>query len=200
MQTAKKYGLLSTLLAAVPSYASSITGFTFTPNPSSTFTTSLSETFTSSEASLTGTVGCPSLTATFRALDTSLCTGDVGFGLEVDLNEATEFTVEISGDLSGTTAATGDVLIKTLANVPFSVNPGSFDDTLVFTTLPAFGLIELAGALDLTLARGQEITLPLTLSIAGTSTAVPEPSGQVLLLVGLLGIAGVVRYRIFRTA
>jgi hypothetical protein len=203
MRTAKKYGLLlaSTLLATAPSYASSITGFTFTPDPSSPFTTSLSETFTSSEASVTGSVSCPAFTATaFRSLTESICSGEVGtFELAADFNEPTLFTVDISGVLSGTTAATGSVDFPGPEDYSFSVKAGSFDDTVLSITVPGLGPGVADGALDLTMERGQEITLPLTLSVVGTSSAVPEPSGQALLLVGLLGFAGLVRYRRSKT-
>lgn len=119
----------------------------------------------------------------------------------MDLNEPTVFTVDISGVLSGETAATGSVDFFAVGDYdyPFSVKAGSFDDTVLSMTLPALGLSGVAGALDLTLARGQEIDLPFTISVAATS-AVPEPSGQALFIVGLLGLAGVVRYRFFRTA
>jgi hypothetical protein len=203
MRTAKKYGLLlaSTLLAAAPSYASSITGFTFTPDPSSQFNTSLSETFTSSEASVTGTVGCPSFTEARRSLIEGLCSGEVGtFSLDVDLTVPTLFTVDISGVLSGETAATGSVDILDLGDFPFSVKAGSFDDTVLSVTLPAYGPVDVLGSLDLTMVRGQEITLPLTMSVAGKSTAVPEPSGEALLIVGLLSFAGLIRNRFFKAA
>jgi hypothetical protein len=130
------------------------------------------------------------------------CSGEVGvFSLGLDLNEPTEFTVDISGNLSAGAAATGSVDIPGVGDFPFSVSPGTFD--LTKTILLPSGLEgspTFAGSVDLTLDHGQEITFPITMSVAGTTSTVPEPSGQALLIVGLLGIAGVVRYRFFRTA
>ena len=202
MRTAKKYGLLlaSTLLAAAPSYASTITGFSFAADPSP-FTTDLSASYTGSEASVTGGVLCPSVTpeTAFRSFITSsVCTGEVGtFSLDVDLTAPTKFTVDISGVLSGVTAAAGSVDILGVGDFPFSVKAGSFDDSILSITVPAVGPTDLDGSVDLTMARGQSITLPLTLNIGNTT--VPEPSAQALLIVGLLGLAGVFRNRFFRT-
>jgi hypothetical protein len=217
MRTAKKYGLLlaSTLLAAAPSYASSITGISLIPDASSPFNSDLSATLTSStEATVTGTVTCPTqvVAAAFEAqvlAQSAPCSGEVeGFSLGVDVTGPTEFTVDISGtlgnipgDLSAGAAATGIVDITGIGDFPFNVSPGPFDVTKSIL-LPASveGSTTLVGSVDLTMGQGQEITLPLTLSVAGTTSTVPEPSGQALLMVGLLGIAGVVRYRFFRTA
>jgi len=205
MRTAKIYGLLlaSALLAAAPSYASSITGFSITTDPEP-YMSNLSDTVTSSEASVTGTVACPSqivLVAFVAHPDVKSvgCSGEVGFfSLGVDLNEPTEFTVDISGVLSPGAAATGSVDIAGIGDFPFDVSPGAFDVTKTIL-LPAEGSTTLDGSVDLTMDAGQSIALPLNLSVAGTS-AVPEPSGQALLIVGLLGIAGFVRYRFFRAA
>lgn len=189
MQTATKYGLLlaSALLAAAPSYASSINSFTFNSD-SSPFTSVLVENMSGSQAVVSGTVECLSKTA---------CSGEVGtFTLGVDLTgSSTPVSVDISGVLSGSTGASGSVDITTFGqDYPFSVATGSFNDTILSLDLPALGQISANGALDLSLAAGQSITLPLTINV-GAVSSVPEPSGQVLLLVGLLGLAGIVRYR-----
>src|SRR5581483_10193275 len=98
----KPFGLLLTVgaLAVAPSYASSITSFTFTPS-SGLFTTALVETNSSSQASVTGSVTCSS---------TSVCSGEVGsFALGLDLSDpTTPVSVEISGDNLGITDAGGD--------------------------------------------------------------------------------------------
>jgi PEP-CTERM motif len=193
MFTTKNYALLlaSAVLAAVPSYASSITGFSFTEDPSP-FTSVLVETFSGSQASITGTVTCASTTA---------CSGEVGtFDLGLDLTSTTPLSAEISGILSGRTPAVGSLDLTSPAllarDVPFSVAPGSFDKTIFSTSLPAFGDVNVEGALDFSLAAGQSIDLPLTINVGTPSTSpVPEPASQALLVAGLLGMAGVVRYR-----
>ena len=189
MQTATKYGLLlaSALLAAAPSYASSINSFTFNSD-SSPFTSVLVESMSGSQAMVTGSVECLSKTA---------CSGEVGtFNLGVDLTgSTTPVSVDISGVLSGTTGASGAVAITTFGkDYPFSVAAGSFNDTILSLDLPALGDVSVHGALDLSLAAGQSITLPLTINV-GAVSSVPEPSGQALLLVGLLGLAVIFRYR-----
>jgi hypothetical protein len=191
MFTTKNYALLlaSAVLAAVPSYASSITSFTFTED-SSPFTSSLVETFSGSEASITGTVTCAS---------THACTGEVGtFDLGLDLTSTTPLSADISGILGGTSPAGGSLDITSPTYLKkdstFSVSTGAFDKQLFSTELPALGNIDVDGALDLSLAAGQSITLPLTF-YAGNPSPVPEPGSQALLVVGLLGMAGVVRYR-----
>jgi hypothetical protein len=189
MQTATKYGLLlaSALLAAAPSYASSINSFTFNSD-SSPFTSVLVESMSGSQAMVTGSVECLSKTA---------CSGEVGtFNLGVDLTgSTTPVSVDISGVLSGTTGASGAVDITTFGkDYPFSVAAGSFNDTILSLDLPALGDVSVHGALDLSLAAGQSITLPLTINV-GAVSSVPEPSGQALLLVGLLGLAVIFRYR-----
>jgi hypothetical protein len=193
MFTTKNYALLlaSAVLAAVPSYASTITDFTFTTD-SSPFTSVLTVTTSGSEASITGTVTCAS---------TSICSGEVGtFDLGLDLTSTTPLSAEISGILSGLTPAGGTLDLTSPAayaqDIPFSVTPGvaGFDKTIFSTHLPALGDIDVDGALDLRLAPGQSISLPLTFNV-GNSSPVPEPANAALLAVGLFGMAGVVRYR-----
>jgi PEP-CTERM motif len=197
MFTTKNYALLlaSAVLAAVPSYAtsitSSITGFSFTED-SSPFTSVLVESFSGSQASVTGTVTCASTTA---------CSGEVGtFDLGLDLTSTTPLSAEISGILDGETPAGGSLNITSIflsKDFPFSVTPGPFDKVLFATSLPALGEVNVGGSLDFSLAAGQTIDLPLTFNVGTPSnpSPVPEPASQALLVAGLLGMAGVVRYR-----
>jgi hypothetical protein len=198
MFTTKNYALLlaSAVLAAVPSYAtsitgSSITGFSFTGD-SSPFTSVLIETFTGSQASITGTVTCASTTP---------CSGEAGtFDLGLDITSTTPFSAEISGILDGETRAGGSLDITSILlsrDFPFSVAPGPFDKVLFSTSLPPVGEVNVEGSIDFSLAAGQTIDLPLTFNVGTPSnpSPVPEPASQALLVVGLLGIAGVVRYR-----
>lgn len=193
MFTTKNFTLLlaSAVLAAVPSYASTITDFSFTTD-SSPFTSVLTVTSTGSEASITGTVTCVS---------TSICSGEVGtFDLGLDLTSTTPLSAEISGILSGSTPAGGTLDLTSPAayaqDIPFSVAPGAggFDKKIFSASLPALGDINVDGALDLSLLPGQSITLPLTFAV-GSSSPVPEPANAALLAVGLLGMAAAVRYR-----
>jgi hypothetical protein len=190
MFTAKNYALLlaSAVLAAVPSYASSVTDFSFTVD-SSPFTSSLVETFSGSEASITGTVTCASTTA---------CSGEVGtFDLGLDLTATTPLSAEISGILGGTTPAGASVNITspTSKMSPFSISPGTFDKIIFSSLLPALGDVDVDGTFDLSLAAGQTIDLPLTFYVGTPPSPVPEPGTQALLVAGLLGMVGVVRYR-----
>ena len=189
MFTTKNHALLlaSAVLAAVPSYASSITDFTFTTD-SSPFTSVLTVTTTNSEASITGTVTCASMTA---------CSGEVGtFDLGLDLTSTTPLSAEISGIVSGQPVI-GDLDITSpppfAKDDPFSVS-GTFDKKLFSTSLPAIGDVEVDGKLDLSLAAGESITLPLTFTV-GNPSPVPEPANAALLAIGLLGMAAAVRYR-----
>ena len=189
MKTSKKFSLFlaSALLVAAPSFASSITSFTFTPDPS-IFTSVLVDSFSASEADITGTVTCAA---------TAACSGEVGsFNLGLDLTSTTPLAAEISGILSGTTTAVGSLEITSPTSkiYAFSLGAGSFDSVILSTSFPAFGAINVKGTLDLALAAGQSIDLPLAIKV-GNVSSVPEPSGQVLLIVGLLGLAGMVRYR-----
>jgi hypothetical protein len=197
MLTAKKYGLLlaSTLLAAAPISASSIDSFSFTPVEGSPFASSLTESLSPSgtEASVTGTVSCES---------DSPCTGELAtFAAEVDLTGLADTlaSIDISGDLSGDTAGGGELFLTSpISNsYPFVIPSGAFDKPILSTEFPPVGLIEVAGSLDLTLAPGQEVSLPISFTL-GSTTAVPEPSGQAMLVLGLLGLVGVVRYRSLR--
>jgi hypothetical protein len=191
MLTATKYGLLlaSTLLAAAPISASTIDSFYFTLEDDSPFTSSLTESFSSTEASVTGTVSCDS---------ESTCTGELGtFGLGLDLTGLvdTPASIDISGNLSGDLAGGGDLFVTSIS-YPFAIPSGDFDKILLSTELPPLGMIDVYGSLDLTLPPGETVTLPITLTVG---TAVPEPSGQAMLILGLLGLIGIVRYRFLRT-
>lgn len=186
----KYFALLLTAgaLVVAPSYASSITSFTFTPT-SGPFTSVLVDSSSSSQASVTGSVTCAS---------TSICSGEVGeFSLGLDLNEPSNpFSAEISGDNLGVTTASGVLEISGYpTGIPFSFKPGDFDKVLIDTTLPELGNSTVDGSLDLSLAPGQEITLPLTFSVGTQVMATPEPSGVALLLAGLVALGAFMRHR-----
>jgi hypothetical protein len=193
VRTAKKYGLLlaSTLLVSAPSHASSITSFSYTLDPS-IFSSTISDSVSGSEVIVTGTVACP--------VGAVSCNGEVGaFEIGLDFPETGPVSVDISGVLSGTTPGSGSLDLTGLSGVAFNLTPGSFNDTLLSSVLPDLGAFTLTGTLDLSLAAGQSVSLPITVSV-GNTIATPEPSGQALLVVGLLGLAGIVRYRFSRTA
>jgi len=173
---------------AASASASSITSFSFTADPSP-FSSSLSTSFTSTLGSVTGTVACDS---------DSACTGEVGtFSLGLNLvSVSTPFSVEVSGTLSGDTAADAAVMFSSPASVtyPFVIPVGDFDAVVLSTSAPALGAITLDGAFELSLAPGQTISLPINFNV-GT---VPEPSSQTLIGLGLLGIVCFSRF--LRTA
>ena len=75
----------------------------------------------------------------------------------------------------------------------FSVAPGNFS-TVILSNPVSVGNDVFGGTLDLSLAAGQQISLPLTFALT-PSTATPEPSGVAIVLAGLLAIGGYVRYR-----
>ena len=180
-------------LAATPSYASSITSFTFTPT-SEPFTTVMVDTSSGSQASITGSVTCAS---------TNICSGEAGaFSLGLNLDKPSNpFSVEISGDNLGATTASGTLdIIGFPSSIPFTLKSGAFDKILLNTSLPELGAVTLDGTLNLALAPGQEITLPLTFFVGSPTTATPEPSGVGLLLGGLLAVGGFARYRYQRAA
>jgi hypothetical protein len=191
MVTAKKYGLLlvSTLLAATPISASTIDSINFSPADDSPFTSSLTESFSSTVASVTGTISCDS---------DSTCTGGLGqffIGLDLTGLVDTPMSIGISGNLSGDTAGSGEMIIATIPE-PFAIPTGDFDTNIFSDEIPPLGMIDVNGYLDLTLPPGETLTLPLTWTLG---TAVPEPSSLAMLVLGLLGLAGVVRYRSSRT-
>jgi hypothetical protein len=192
MLTVTRYGLLlaSSLFAATQVHASLINSFSFTTDPSP-FSSDLVESFTSSQAFLTGTVACDS---------TTVCSGEVGtFNLGVDLTDVSVVSTTTDGSLTGDTPGSGFVnLVSPIQQSrAFNVPTGSFDYTRYSTELPALGTIDVSGSLDLTLQPGQVLSLPVTI---GFASVVPEPSGQVLILVAALGLAGFVRYRNLRRA
>jgi hypothetical protein len=168
------------LLTALPGAASSITSVSFTPT-SSPFTTDLTNTSTSSQVSISGTILCPITT-------TAGCSGEVGsFALGLDLTSLTPISADISGTLSeGSTSAPDSVKITfpIAESFPFSIDEGSFDQNIFSIKLPALGNLTVDGVVDLSLAAGQSIDLPLNFTV-GTPTTVPEPS-TVFLLGGLL--------------
>jgi hypothetical protein len=170
--------------AATRLHASTIDSYTFTPD-SSVFTTDLTESFTSTEAVLAGTISCNS---------TTTCSGELGtFDLGLDLTEPGVLSLTDVGGLTGDSSASGSVNLDAPIQQTraFTVPVGNFDYTRYTKELPALGLIDVAGSVDLTLLPGQTLTLPVTIDFA----AIPEPSGQVLLALAALGLAAFVRYR-----
>lgn len=173
-------------LLALPTFASSITGASFT-SAGAPFTTSLTATFGSTQANITGTVSCDSA---------SPCTGEVGtFSLSVTLSDtSTPASLDIAGTNSGTLTEGALVINPPFSQTdPFSIAAGSFDDVILSTQFPTLGAITVTGALDVDLAPGQTLDLPLTFGIEGS--AVPEPSTLFLAGLGLLSFAGTQRLR-----
>jgi hypothetical protein len=163
--------------------ASTIDSFSFTPAADSPFTSSLNESFTSSEASITGSVSCDS--------DTT-CTGELGeLFLGVDLTGPADVPVDysISGSLSGDTAGSGDLVIATIPE-PFVIPTGDFSENILSHDLQPTGMVELNAIVNLTIPADETVTLPLTFTV-GT----PEPVGQSMIVLGLLGFAGLLRQR-----
>jgi hypothetical protein len=188
-----RFGPLMALVfyAAGQLCASTIDSFSFTTPDSSPFTTNLTESFTSSGAALTGTVACDS---------TTVCSGEVGtFSLGLDLTNVSMLSITTDGSLTGDTSASGfqDLISPIEKTRAFNVPTGSFDYTRFTNEIPAWGMIDVTGSLNLTLQPGQVLTLPVTM---GFASVVPEPSGQVLILVAALGLAGFVRYRYLQRA
>ena len=170
--------------AATGLHASTIDSYTFTPD-SSVFTTNLTESFTSTEAVLAVTISCNS---------TTTCSGELGtFDLGLDLTEPGVLSLTDVGSLTGDSSASGSVNLDAPIQQTrtFTVAPGDFDFTRYTNELPALGVINATGFVDLTLLPGQTLTLPVTIDFS----AIPEPSGQVLLAVAALGLAGFVRRR-----
>lgn len=192
MPTAKKSLIFLAsivFLAAANASASSITSFSFTSD-SSPFFSNLSSTFTSTVGSVTGTVACDS---------ESPCTGEVGtFSLGLNLvSMSAPFSIEVSGTLSGDTAADAALMFSSPSSVsyPFVIPVGDFDTVVLSTSAPELGAVTVDGAFDLSLAPGQTLTLPLNFDIG----SVPEPSGQTLVGLGLLGIVCLSRFSRIRS-
>lgn len=173
------------LVAAAPVFASTIENISFTPAEDSPFTSSLTESFTSTQASLEGTVSCVS---------DSTCSGDVGqFFIDLDLTGPgdTPVSISISGNLSGDTAGSGDLIIAGIPE-PFAIPSGDFEETILSQELPPAGMIEVNYTADLSLPPGETVTLPITFTVGAP---VPEPVGESIVVLGLLGLTGLVRYR-----
>jgi len=181
------------LFAAGQLCASSIDSFSFITD-SSPFTSDLVASISGPDALLTGTVACDSTTA---------CSGEVGtFSLGLDLTNSSVISITSTGNLTGNTPGSGFVDLDTPIEKTraFSVPTGSFDHTRLTSEIPAWGMIDASGSINLTLQPGQVLTLPVAISFTSVASVVPEPSGQVLLLLCVLGAATIVRYRYSRTA
>jgi hypothetical protein len=175
--------LLLGVVATAKVFASTIESISFTPASDSPFTTSLTESFTTTEATVTGTVSC---------FDDTPCSGEVGeFFVGLDATVNTPASISISGNLSGDTAGSGDLIIASIPE-PFTIPSGDFDKTIFSNEIPPLGMIDTNFTLDLTLPAGETVTLPITLTIGAP---VPEPVGQSMVLLGLIGLTGLVRWR-----
>jgi hypothetical protein len=176
-------------VAGTNASASSITSFSFTADPSPFFS-NLTSSFTSTTGSVTGTVACDS---------DSACTGEVGtFSLGLDLvSMSAPFSVEVSGTLSEGSAADAALMFTSPGSVtyPFVIPVGDFDTVVLSTSAPALGAVTVDGAFDLSLAPGQTLSLPLNFNLG----PVPEPSGQTLVGLGLLGIVCLTRFSRIRS-
>ena len=180
--------LLSTLTAS----GATITNFTATASAGSPFTSTINTLFAGSTALVTNSsVSCGAA---------GPCSGTVlSFSLQgTGLTDVSPFVIIIDGSLSGATGATGTISLPSLlANpIPFAVSAGTFNTTILSTSLPALplGAFSIAGTLGLSLAAGQTLSLPSSLSFA-VGAPVPEPGTITLLGAGLLGIAILLRRR-----
>jgi hypothetical protein len=171
-------------IAVAPVFATTITGVKFTPAVGSPFTSSLMATSSGTQAFLTGPISCDS---------GSTCTGEVGiYNINWDVTAVTPVVHAISGTLSGNTAGSGSLIIAGIV-YPFALPPGGFNETIATTEITLLGMIGTNYTLDLSIPAGQTVTLPLTV------TAAPEPTGQSMISLGLLGMIGLVRYRLTRS-
>ena len=178
---------LAVLVLATPIFASTIDNISFTPAADSPFASSLTESFTSTQALLAGTVSCDSA---------SPCTGEVGqyfIGLDLTGPLDTPVSISISGNLSGDTAGSGDLIIASIPE-PFVIPSGTFDENIFSHELAPGGLVDVNYTLNVTLPANETVTLPITFTVG----AVPEPVGESMLVVGLLGLIGLIRYRATR--
>ena len=190
---------LGTLTASAATItAATITGFTITPVPGSPFSATLNSSFTGSAAKITNT--------TVSCVGPSACSGALlGFGIVGTGSGLTPFFVNMDGNLSGTTDATGAIIVGGVSN-PFSahgclvVGPsclslGDFSLSILSTSLPISGsTFNIAGTLSLSLAAGQTLSLPSSLSFSVAASPVPEPGTCAMLVGGLLG-AGLLKRR-----
>jgi PEP-CTERM motif-containing protein len=175
------------LFGTIAASAGTISSFTAAPTSTPFTITGLTDSFSGSEAIVSGKVACTS--------ETTACTGAaVTFSLGITgLTTASPISAEISGDATAAAAGSFVETTPTAATIPFTVGSGAFDKTIFSTSLPGVsgGSVVIAGTLDLTIAPGQSITLPLDIFLG--VQPVPEPSTLALLGLGLLGIAAKVR-------
>ncbi|MDQ6663773.1 MAG: hypothetical protein M3Z23_05225 [Acidobacteriota bacterium] len=183
-----------TLLGAITSSAATITSFTATPIDGSPFIATINSMFSGSTAFITNSsVSCASTTAP--------CSGNVlSFTIQgIGSPGATPLSVNIDGLLSGSTRALGSLNVTSpfTKSVPFSLAAGTFNTAIVNTGIPSdsTGAFSGAGTVGLSLAPGQTLTLPSSLSFAvGTaSTSVPEPGSALLVGGALLGSIGMMK-------
>jgi hypothetical protein len=171
-------------MAVAPVFATTITAVNWMPASGSPFISSLNATFSGSQAFLTGPVSCDSA---------STCTGEVGeFFTNWDVTAVTPVTYAISGNLTGDTAGSGNLIIATIPEA-FALPAGNFNETIFSHEITLLGSIETNYILNLSLPAGQTVTLPVTVS------ATPEPVSLLMAALGLLGMAGLVRYRLTRS-
>lgn len=186
----------ASLLASTAS-AATITNFTATAIAGSPITSVVNTTIVGSTANITNSsFSCASTTAP--------CSGDVlSFTIQGTGSPfATPFSANIDGSLSGSTPALGTLSITSpiTKTIPFSLMAGAFATSIISTSIPsdASGNFSGAGTVGLSLAPGQTVTLPSSLSFTvGTAspTSVPEPGSAMLVSGALLGALGILKRR-----
>ena len=140
---------------------------------------------TSSSVSCANVAGCTGNVLTFVLTASGLTT------------PTSPIQVNMDGTLSGATPAGGNITITSpvSVNTNFGISTGAFNIQIINNVVPSAGSVTINGSFGLTLANGQTLTLPSSLSVQVGAAAVPEPGTIAMLGVGLVGLAAALRRR-----